>query len=107
MNVTKELCDTVLTIQRDLRLTCEQAQTISREVGNATDATRRNSRLRVELEQVKRVANDQAQLAAKLQKELDELKKAVIWYEQTEGTLSGEKARFNMFGIAKYGGSPS
>lgn len=61
----------------------------------------RNSQLRVELEQVKRVANDQAQLAAQLQKELDELKKAIIWYDDADSASECRRAQSHMMGLAR------
>jgi hypothetical protein len=101
MQQTKELCDLVLTVKRDLQLTYEQAVTISAEVGQGLDARRRNSQLFVELEQVKRVANDQAQLAARLQQELDALKKAVIWYDDADNASECRRAQSHMLHLAR------
>lgn len=93
MHQTDALCETVLSLQRDLRLTIEQAALIRREMGSLVAASRTNAQLFSSLSRV--------------QHELDCLKRAVIDYEQTAGTPRNETARLNMFGLAKYERWPS
>lgn len=87
MHQTNELCDTVLTLQRDLRLTVEQAMLIRREMGALVAASRNNAQLYRSLSRV--------------QHELDCLKKAVIWYDEAESASECRRAQSDMIQLAR------